>query len=125
MLADEIENARKFFVESYNYSQTVNCKLLTKSWLGRIEVIKNYKFEWEVNGEGTSFKKLWEECKNNLWLTDEDLADRCAEYLVSEMVNKAKKGSREDLEFAKLHLVAFSLLNGCLLYTSPSPRDRG
>jgi len=79
--------------------------------LGSIEVIERYKFEWKAREKKISFKDLWNECKSNSWrFTSESIASICVKYLVSEIVKGEFK--LEDLEYAKLNLYAFSLLNG-------------
>jgi len=111
MDADEMEEARKCFEKALGHSEDVDDELVFKSYLGKIEVIERYKFEWKVREEKISFKDLWDGCKGNLWkLTAEYIAGTCAEYLASEIVKGEFK--REDLEYAKLHPYAFSLLNG-------------
>ena len=49
------------------------------------------------------------------------LSDRCTRYLFTDVsdvfLQKAK------IRFAEYPFMVFSLLNICLLYTSPSPRD--
>jgi len=111
MNADEIEEARKCFEDALEHSEDIGDELAAKHYLGRMEVMERYKFEWKVREKKISFKDLWDDCKSNLWrLAAEYIAGICAEYLVSEIVKGEFK--RENLEYAKSHHYAFSLLNG-------------
>jgi len=111
MNTDEMKEARKCFKNAIDHAETVQDKLVYEGRLGSIEVIERYKFEWKAKEKKISFKDLWNECKSNLWrFTSESIASICVKYLVSEIAKGEFK--REDLEYAKMNLYAFSLLNG-------------
>ena len=109
---DGLDEAKRYFKKALDYSERVEDKLAIQSYLGRISVIKDYKFKWNVEGKDVTFKDLWETCKENLIkLTPEKIAGICAEYLVSEIVS-GEKIEEEELKYVKLYPDVFSLLNG-------------
>ncbi len=109
---DELDEAKRNFEKALDYSKRVKDKLTCKSRLGRISVIEDYKFKWNVKGKEFTFKDLWKTCKENLIeLTPENIACRCAEYLISEIVS-GEKIEEEELKYVKLRPDTFSLLNG-------------
>ncbi len=110
---DGLDEAKGNFEKALDHSKNVDDKLAIQSYLGRISVIEDYKFKWNVKGKDVTFKDLWETCKENLiGLTSEDIACGCAEYLVSEIVSGKEKIEEEELKYVKLDPDTFSLLNG-------------
>lgn len=113
MNSDELDEAKRNFEKALDYSERVVNKLAIQSHLGRIGVIEDYKFEWNVKGKDVTFKDLWKTCEEILVeLTSEDIVSTCAEHLVSEIVSGKEKIEEEELKYVKLHPDTFSLLNG-------------
>ena len=109
---DELDEAKRYFKKALDHSKNVDGKLASQSYLGRISVIEDYKFKWNVEGKEFTFKDLWKTCKENLIeLTPECIAGICAEHLVSEIVS-GEKIEEEELKYVKLDSDAFSLLKG-------------
>lgn len=109
---DELDEAKGYFEKALDYSKRVEDKLTCKSRLGRISVIEDYEFKWNVKGKDVTFKDLWKTCKENLIeLTPENIACGCAEHLISEIVS-GEKIEEKELKYIRLHPDTFSLLNG-------------
>ena len=83
----DLDEARRYFEKSLKFSKRFQDKLTVLSFIGRIEIIKGYRFEFEVGGERYNFERLWEMCKDNIYrVNNESVACICAEYLISSIL---------------------------------------
>ena len=83
----DLDEARRYFEESLKFSKRFQDKLAVLSFIGRIGVLKDYRFEFEVGGERYNFERLWEICKDNIYrVNNESVACICAEYLISSIL---------------------------------------
>ncbi len=80
-----LDEARRYFEESLKYTRFR--KLNSLSLIGRIEVLKNYRFEFEVDGERYNFEKLWKMLEDKIYMfSNEEVAHVCAEHLISSIL---------------------------------------
>jgi len=100
----DLSEAGEFFEKSLEFTKWFEDELVTKSLIGRIKVLKDYKFEFKVREEKYDFEKLWNSCLEKLSeIYPKNLARLCAEYLISSIVcSKFKDDDRKYLEFIEL-----------------------
>ena len=83
----DLDEAREHFEKILKFAKDFKSKLAVLSYIGRIGVLKDYRFEFEVGGERYNFESLWKMCEENIYEVDnERVACLCAKHLVSSIL---------------------------------------
>ncbi|CAB3289074.1 AAA ATPase [Methanocaldococcus lauensis] len=109
----DLNESERFFRDCLKLSETINNKLSLLSYIGRINVIRSFEFEFEVNRGLCDFERLWNICKENLpKIPNDGVAHRCAEYLVQSILNGEFKGKEDLLRYLELDNTVKTLFYG-------------
>ncbi|WP_048197447.1 hypothetical protein [Methanocaldococcus sp. FS406-22] len=84
-----LEESEKFFRKCVKLSETLTNELIALNFIGKINVLKSYSFDFIIENKTCNFEKLWNLCKKyEVKINNETLARTCARYLIFTILTK-------------------------------------
>lgn len=118
----DLNESERFFREGLKLSKVINDILNSLGHIGRINVIRSFESEFEVDERRWNFEMLWRLCEENLpEIPNVYVSITCANYLVQSILKmkfKGKEGLLDYLELSRLVKILFyglSCVLGCKL----------